>query len=87
MLRTAAKRECQRERERKQRRRGGWRRRERKNDCVHEEDREVHFSRCREKTRKEKVRGNTQAIMNDLLDASRTLCAPDVLFLFSRPLT
>lgn len=54
---------------------------------MHEEDREVHFSRCREKTRKEKVRGNTQAIMNDLLDASRTLCAPDVLFLFSRPLT
>ncbi len=81
MLRTAAERECQRERE--LRRRGGRRRGERKNDCVHEEDREVHFNRCREKTRKEKVRGNAQAIMNDLLDASGTLCAPDGLFLLS----
>lgn len=50
---------------------------------MHEEDREVHFNRCREKTRKEKVRSNAQAIMNDLLDASGTLCAPDGLFLFS----
>lgn len=77
----------EREREIEQRRRGGGRGGERKNDCVHEEDREVHFNRYREKTRKEKVRGNTQAIMNDLLDACGTLCAPDGLFLFSRPLT